>query len=89
MFELLAASLAVQPLPVESVPTTRHEQIVRFGDLDLKRPGDVQRLAARLRFAVKSVCGPVRTDVEAPFVQKCRTDAMARASEELARLTAR
>lgn len=74
----MAAAAPADAPPDDDRPTL----VVRYDDLDLSRPADIERLYARVRFAVETLCPAPAGDV-ARFVQgrACRREVLQRAVE--------
>ena len=85
---VLALGLAATSLlatPAAAREASRH---VSHADLDLSRPGDLAVLKQRIARALEAVCGSYATaePAQAPHIDRCRADAQARASEQVAYL---
>jgi UrcA family protein len=71
---LVAATLSYVPVAAQTAGSGVHEEIVRYGDLDLSQPEDVRRLDRRLRNAIAKLCGPTSPadPVGMRAVRECR-----------------
>jgi UrcA family protein len=66
---VLGAAALAAPLFASASPTSevQHTKAVQYGDLDLTKPADAQRLYARIKHAAQEVCrnyqwSPVQAD---------------------------
>jgi UrcA family protein len=76
---LAAATLSYVPVTAQTAGPDVHQEIVRYGDLDLSRPEGVRALDRRLRSAIARLCGPTSSadPVGMRTVQDCRGTLMA------------
>lgn len=78
---VLAATVTVAS-PAMATIYQSHSVAVKLQDLDLREDGDVARLDRRIRIAATSACGRLdpRDLDAAPYVRRCRSDAIDAAS---------
>jgi UrcA family protein len=80
-FVMLATAMPVMAAPASDEPMSIR---VEYSDLDLSTTHDQVRLQKRLRYAVKTVCGPdnPRIFADSQASMQCQIRAMAKAKQE-------
>jgi UrcA family protein len=81
-----ALVMLVSAIPVTAAPASDEPMKVRveYNDLDLSTAHDQARLQKRLRYAVKTVCGPDNPHIfaDSQASMQCQITAMAKAKQE-------
>ena len=88
---ITTAAILVLSLALPATAQTASSVIVRFGDLDLSRPADVQLLDGRIQTAAATACTDLLSKRTSHFYQtwfaRCVSQTSAKTSSQIASLS--
>lgn len=82
---ILAAAAAGRAASADTSLDPTHQRVVRFADLDLSKPADVEKLHRRVWITARDLCwkSGVMSIYDGPAMQSCTKDAAERALAEV------